>query len=168
MLKIRLVSLCLGIATLQLIVPALLAQAPAAPVPQQILAAKKVFISNARGDWNSYHWSGSPERTYNEFYAATKNWGRYEIVPAPGDADLVLQISLAEPVQVNGGALVFGSPVLKLALLDPKTGILIWALDEHLPLDGSQKNRDQKFSEGINNLVGYVKALYAQPAAGSK
>jgi hypothetical protein len=168
MLKTKLAFLSFAIFALQFIVPAIQAQVPAAPIPQQILAAKKVFISNARGDWNSFHWSGTPERTYNEFYAEIKSWGRYEIVPAPTDADLVLQISLAEPVQVNGGSLVFGSPLFKLALLDPKTGILLWNLDEHLPLDASQKNRDKKFSEGIGNLVGYLKALYIQPAGEAK
>ena len=128
---------------------------------------QEVFISNARGEWNSVRWSGSPERTYNEFYAAIKNLGLFQIVSAPGDADLVLQITFVEPTEVRGN-IPYSAPVLRLVLLDPKTGIILWTLDEHLQVDLKQKNRDQKFDDGINNLVGYFKALYTQPAAEAK
>jgi hypothetical protein len=66
-----------------------------APVPAQILAAKKVFIANGGGDEACYGdealYSGGPDRTYNEFYAAMKNWIRYELAIAPADADLVFR-----------------------------------------------------------------------------
>ena len=72
--------------------PALAAQKKAAPPPQQILATKKVFISNGGGEdgakapWTGYR--GAPDRAHNEFYAGMKSWGRYQIVEAPGEADL--------------------------------------------------------------------------------
>src|ERR1035441_8663261 len=94
MLKVRLAAASLGIAILLPLVPALLAQAPAAPIPSQILTAKKVFISNAGGEYDAGIWSGGRERSYNEFYAAMKSWGRYELVSSPGDADLVFQVGL--------------------------------------------------------------------------
>src|SRR6266480_2806461 len=43
-----------------------------APIPAQILTAKKVFIANGGGDESRYEeasYSGGPDRTYNEFYA---------------------------------------------------------------------------------------------------
>jgi hypothetical protein len=71
--------------------------APPAPIPAQILTAKKVFIANGGGDESRYDtawFSGGPDRAYNQFYAAMKTWGRYELVAAPGDADLVFEIRL--------------------------------------------------------------------------
>src|SRR5579872_3002052 len=69
-----------------------------APLPSQIVTAKKVFISNAGGEFNTHIWSGAPVRTYNQFYAAIKSWGRYELVSAPANADLVLEIGFADPI----------------------------------------------------------------------
>ena len=44
-----------------------------APIPAQILTAKKVFIANGGGDESREEgasYSGGPDRAYNEFYAA--------------------------------------------------------------------------------------------------
>jgi hypothetical protein len=49
---------------------------PLAPIPSQILAAKKIFIANRGGDevlFDSPQYSGGPDRLYNEFYAAMKS-----------------------------------------------------------------------------------------------
>src|SRR5271154_1239072 len=66
---------------------------PPAPVPAPIFTAKKVFVSNATGEIALP--PGNPDLTYNEFYAAMKSWGRYELVSSPADADLVIEIRLA-------------------------------------------------------------------------
>jgi hypothetical protein len=55
---------------------------PSAPVPTQIDTARKVFISNLGGQCPSFGdttFSGSPDRPYDEFYAAMKNWGALRI-----------------------------------------------------------------------------------------
>ena len=86
--------------------------APAAPIPAQILAAKKVFLANAGGDQtlpDDGQFSGGVERSYNQFYAAIKTWGRYEIVGAPGDADLLLEIRFTVPPV--GGPVVRGDTI---------------------------------------------------------
>jgi hypothetical protein len=83
----------------------------AAPVPAQIMAAKKVFVSNAGEERNpagDLDFSGGPDRAYNQFYAAIKNWGQYEVVATPADADLVLEIRLAA---VNGARETVGPTV---------------------------------------------------------
>lgn len=46
------------------------ASVPTAPVPPQILAAKKIFIVNAGGDEMAEKYpmfTGGPDRAYNEF-----------------------------------------------------------------------------------------------------
>src|SRR5208337_1946757 len=91
---------------------------PPAPIPAPIFTAKKVFISNASGEFVPPE--GTPEVTYDEFYAAIKNWGRYELVSSPADADLVFEISYE-----------FGPvPYLRLLILDQKTHFLLWPLSE--------------------------------------
>jgi hypothetical protein len=70
MLKSKFALLSFAVLVLQLFVPIIRAQVPVAPIPQQILAAKKVFISNAGGMLDLNMVSGDPRRDYNEFYAA--------------------------------------------------------------------------------------------------
>src|SRR5262249_58085013 len=68
-----------------------------APIPAQILSAKKVFIANAGGDESRFDapgYTGGPDRFYNEFYAGAKSWGRYELVSTPAEADLIFEIQL--------------------------------------------------------------------------
>ena len=167
MLKARIAIAFLGLAMLLSVPSALLAQtvlaqtvlAPAAPVPSQITAAKKVFISNTGVGMNSSVWSGGQDRMYNELYAAVKSWGRYELVTAPGDSDLVLDVN------------VVASPAIwqfKLEILDPKTRIVLWTLYEPVKITGLQKTRDANFDATIDKLVGDLKALSSQAGANAK
>jgi hypothetical protein len=109
--------------------------------------------------------SGDPRRDYNEFYAAMQAWGRYSLVGSPPDADMVVQISIIYiPRQIGAEEVPF--PSFRVALLDPKTGINLWVLDEFLvdkPNLGLifKKNRDKVFDEAIDKLVNDLKALTA-------
>jgi hypothetical protein len=159
MIKVSLTMVCLGFAMLLVTVPALLAQtvaASAAPLPSQIVTAKKIFISNTGGGFDSSAWSGGPDRIYNEFYAAMKSWGRYELVSAPGDADLVLDVNVIRDSVVWQ---------FKLEILYPKTRIVLWTQYEPIKVTVSQKTRDKNFDDTINKLVTDLKTLTAQPAA---
>ena len=173
MLRIRLAILSTALALLS--VPGLEAQqangtAPA-PLPSQIITAKKVFISNAGGELDPDIWSGESTRTYNQFYAAIKSWGRYELVAAPADADLVLEIGFANPIvgvmvsSTSGGG-SSNDPQFRLVMLDPKTHILLWTLTTHVPRKiGLQKGRDRNFDESLARLVDGLKKLTTQPTA---
>lgn len=153
-------------------IPALPAQTPVAPLPSQILTAKKVFISNAGGLLDLNMVSGDSRRDYNQFYAAIQTWGHYDLVASPAESDLVLQISVIYiPRQIGGEVLPF--PSFRLALLDPKTNIALWVMDEYLVDKPGlsmirEKNRDKAFDEAISKLVTDLKALTAQPAAAPK
>ncbi|MGD0098286.1 MAG: hypothetical protein ABSB60_17520 [Terracidiphilus sp.] len=159
MLKVRLAAACFGFAALLSTTVAALAQTetnvPAPPLPSQILAAKKVFISNTGNGFDSSAWSGGPNRIYDEFYMAMKNWERYELAGAPGDADLVLDVNVIRDSVVWQ---------FKLEILDPRTGIVLWTQYEPIKITVSQKTRDKNFDDTINKLVVDLKALTAQPA----
>jgi hypothetical protein len=170
MLKVRLAIASLGFALTLTAANVLLAQkeVAAAPLPSQITGARKVFISNASG--GTVFWSGELARPYNEFYAAIKSWGRYEIVLAPADADMVLQISSSDPITgiidhtlcVNNCASY--SPQFGLALLDSKTQTVLWTITEKLPVvDKKHRSAEENFADAMGKLVGDLKALAAQP-----
>jgi len=175
--KVRLAVACLGFAMMLPTTVAVLAQraamAPAAPLPSQILTAKKVFISNAGSGVDEKLWSGGPAQPYNELYTAIKSSGQYQLAATPADADLVLEISFADPLTDVGGSKDSGStsfttPQLKLVLLDPKTRIILWTLCEKTSTTHGEKGRDQALADSIGKLVSDLKALTSQPAAASK
>jgi hypothetical protein len=154
-----------------LMVPVLAAQqaegsAAAAPVPAQILTAKKVFISNGGGDSDLFQslYSGGPDRAYNQFYATMKSWGHYELVSAPADADLVLEIRLRTRAATSSGGGVGEDPQFRLLILDPKTHTLLWPLIEHIPRHlSTKKGRDKDFDQTLVALVNDVAKLASLP-----
>jgi hypothetical protein len=137
-----------------------------APIPAPILAARKIFIANAGGedlfDDSKY---GGPDRTYNQFYAAVKNWGRYEIVSAPAAADLLFEIRLTAPSAERAVARedVLGSvnfdPQFRLEIRDAKTNSLLWAITEHAGWAVLQGNRDKNFDQAMGKLVGDLQVV---------
>jgi hypothetical protein len=143
-----------------------------APVPVSIATAKKVFIANAPG--NSLGASlGGPYRPYNEFYAAMKSWGRYELASAPADADLILEICFANPItgvnvmSTSGGG-SSSALLLKLVIVDPKTRIPLWWFTESFALKGGFSHRKEtlssNFDRSIADLVDDVRKLVGAPA----
>jgi hypothetical protein len=163
MLKIRLAIASLGLAMMLPASVSLFAQAanvaPAAPLPSQILTAKKVFIANIGEDSNLRIWGGGQDRTYNEFYAALKSCGRYELVTVPANSDLIMEVeAVSDSIDWH----------FKLVLLDPKTQTPLWTIYEPIKRAGLQKNRDKNNSDTINKLVDDLTALTAQPASSAK
>lgn len=143
----------------------------AAPVPAQIMTAKKVFIANAGGDFDPEIWSGGPARAYNEFYASMKSWGRYELVGSPADADLVMELSFTATTSVASYTLSFRDSrqsilQFRLVLLDPRTHICAWGLNKGIPLAMMKENRDKDFDQLLAGLVEDLKALTTPPAEG--
>ncbi len=128
-------------------------EAPApAPVPEQIAKAKTVFVSNAGADGASLLYTGGDDRPYNQFYAAMKSWGRYELTPAPAGSDLVFELLFT-----NAGPVM--DPRLRLTILDPSTHVALWTLNMHVKLATMQGARDKNFNDAIERLAGAIKEL---------
>jgi hypothetical protein len=164
-LKVKLSIASLGLA--MILSPALQAQTaevPTAPLPSQIGTAKKAFISNV---------GVGTDKTYNAFYAAIKSWGQYELVTAPADADLVLEISFSTRISgVTGskesGCSSINESQFKLVLVDPKTRIPLWTVSETVQPFNRQKTGEKNSQDAMNKLVGDLKSLTAQSAATPK
>ncbi len=143
----------------------------AAPVPTQIGAGKRVFVSNMGGECQNFtspglsFGAGQPlhhgqvsaavPTAYEGLYAALKSWGRFELVLAPADADLVFQIHVVCP------SIKEGHPVLELQILDPKTRIALWGFSEIADPAELQKNRDTNFERALTRLTQDVKDLFS-------
>lgn len=145
--------------------------APPAPLPTQIVNAKKIFISNAGEDNRDGAYNGGADRTYNQFYAAMKSWGHYELASTPADADLIFEISFTIPgefenayVDFKGVAYVH-DPQFRLVIFEPKTHITLWAFSEHAGLAILAGNRNRNFDQALNRIVTDVKALTDQAVA---
>lgn len=110
---------------------------------------------------------GGPKRAYDEFYAAIKSLGRYELVSTPADADLLFQIQFniyTSPAVRTGTseALIGPSPYdasFRLEIRDPKTNALLWAFVEHADQALLQGNRDKDFDQALSRLVSDVEVL---------
>src|SRR5271165_3842991 len=127
--------------------------APVAPVPAQILAAKKVFVANAGTDYRypeEVLFSGEADRTYNQFHAAMKTWGRFELVAAP---------AIGGPASQGAFTQTPFDPQFHLAIRDPKTNALLWAFTEHAQWAILQGNRDKNFDSARGRIVGDLQRL---------
>jgi hypothetical protein len=169
LIAIKLPAFCLTVAILG-VFPGLNAQqakGPApAPVPAQISAAQKVFISNAGGESletviDETVFNGGPDRPYNQFYAAMKSWGRCELVSSPADADLVLEISW---VLTDTGLRLPVLGQLRLVVIDPKTHVTLWNLTEYVRGAILLGNRDKNFDQAMNTVLGRLKTLMLSAA----
>jgi hypothetical protein len=125
-----------------------------APVPAPILQGKKAFISFELGDVSSFPsiYSGGPERAYTEFFQGMQQWGRYQLVADPKDADVVFAIRF---VDTPGLA----NPQIRLGITDARGRVSLWGFAEEINGAFRKKNRDAAFSDAITQVISDVKLL---------
>jgi hypothetical protein len=163
-----------------LVVPSISAkntkEAPAAPVPPQISSAKKILIANAGQDdlgasAGGTVLSGPPTRCYDEFYAAVKEWNRFEIVPTPASADLVLEIRCAftdvERPLDDSSKPSTDLGRLSLTVVDRETHFVVWGFQEHVRNAVLQSNRDKNFEQAMTDIVNDLKGLEGSRTTGA-
>jgi hypothetical protein len=143
----------------------------AAPVPSQIVTAKRVFISNGGQEMGQQDdFSGQQDRCYNQFYSAMKSWGHYELATGPADADLVMEIKFANPAVVHvakgDSVFPFNDPRFTLTIFDSKTHFILWSFTEHASPAQLRRNRDKNYDLALANIVDDVKQLESPPTAG--
>jgi hypothetical protein len=133
-----------------------------APVPQAILDAKKIFVSNAGGDSGLFPspFSGDTNRGYNQFYAGFKANGQYELVGDPAEADLVLELQLTSPAgstrslesnKVNGAS--DPVPMFRLVVYDRKTHYILWTFTQSIQIAFLQKTHDHNFDDALTAIL---------------
>lgn len=146
---------CIAAAALAM-VPSAAAKKPAefgvAPIPVQVTTAKKVFISYRESDADP----GAPDLTYNELYALIKDWGKYELVAAPSDADLVFEIRYISGISDSQ---------LCLSIVDPKTHIVLWPFIQHVQNSSRETSRRKSFDAAMSDLITDLKRITTPTAS---
>ena len=128
-----------------------------APVPVQLVNAKRLFIANDSGDNDPAitKYTGGPDGLYNQFYADIKALGRYDLVTAIADADVVLQLQVDYAVFNRD----FTYPKFKLEVRDPKTNVLLWSFTE--PVNGAflAKTGRKNVAQSLGKLADDLKKV---------
>ena len=171
---------CLGMAAVFTVTANAQPSAQRAPVPRQILAARNALIGNGGGQTygaDSYFdltkYDGGPNRAYDEFYNAVKDWGYFTLVDSTGDADILLVIRFTNPIvsQENSGLIgdlphdLVRDPQLDLTISDPRSGQSLWALTEHIDPSGGRAEANQHYDEAMDRLLTDLKRLILSPDA---
>jgi hypothetical protein len=144
---------------------------PTAPVPAELLSAKKIFVSNAGADSGLFPhpFSGDPSRGYSELFSALHGLGQYELVSSPAQADLVLELSLAAPNGPKEANKQYGSadpvPMFRLVVYDRPSHYVLWTFTDSIDIAFKQQTHDRNFDESISNLVAEFQALTHVPRA---
>lgn len=162
-----------------LITATAVAQRPvSAPVPAQVLTARNVFIGNGGSESygaDSYYrltkYDGGPNRAYDSFYHAIQDWGHYEIVDSTRDADVVLVIRFANPIvdrtetasRDDPNQHSIYDPRLDLSINDPRLGLALWTITEHIEPGDDRSADNRHFDEAINRLVDDLQRLILNP-----
>jgi hypothetical protein len=152
-----------------------IAQAPSAvtpaPVPTQIISARRAFVSNAGSDsygpavyYELTKYDGGPDRLYNSFYAALKQWGRLELLSEPAQADLVYAVRFASPAVArrDSAELVYDSQI-SVTIIDPATRVTLWSITEHVEPARRRAVANDNFDRAVLRLVDRTRLLIESP-----
>jgi hypothetical protein len=127
------VACSLGVAVMLLWPQMMQANTPA-PLPVNVLAARKIYVDNRTGD----------AAMLNHAYLELTKWGRFQIVDSPQKADVVLRLFGRDAAFVAASEKTYvykpGASVARLqgadesvpegftrlTLVDPKSGVALW------------------------------------------
>jgi hypothetical protein len=140
-------------------------QTQSAPIPSQILTAKKIFISNAGADADvitTFQRMGQSRLPYERFYSEMKKWGRYELVSAPADADLVFEIRFSAPISSCNEKLTVYMPQYGLSIVDVRTHFTLWSLAEPVQPAYRKVTFEKNLDQGMASLMANLKQISAQ------
>lgn len=129
------------------------------PVPQLLLDAKSVFLSNGGAGSGLFPepFSGDQSRPYAQFYSALKASNQFKLVDDPSDADLVLELQLIAPPGSIRANKQFGTadplPMFRLVIYDRKSHYVLWTLTESIQGAIQQKTHDRNFDDALKLLL---------------
>jgi len=140
---------------------------PEAPLPSAISNAKRIFLTNG----------GGSNLAFDTFYSSMKQWGKYEIVGSPDNADLIVELSYyvendgtrvwSATNSYTGTTQVFSrqlfDPQLTMKIYDAKSKNALWSAIDHRQLARREKNREKETIKSAERLVDQLKTRAAIP-----
>jgi hypothetical protein len=149
---------------------------PPPAIAAQIANARTVFVSNRGEDGvAAANLPGGADACYNTFYASLQQWGHYQLVNSPKDADLILEISATKRAEIDKEILSPGPrsdtydvtrypAIITIAAKQTGTGSTFWTTQvEFLSTANTQKTNLRQFNEAIETLTNRLKAMVAAP-----
>lgn len=134
---------------------------PQALIPDFIVNAQKVFVTNGGGN----------PLAFDEFYSQLKIWGRYQLVGSPSEAQVILEVKyfvVDEGTRIStstntytGKTQVYSremiDPQLQLKIYDAKTKDLLWSVTDHKRLARLERNREKESVNSADRLAAGLK-----------
>lgn len=118
-----------------------------APVPTEILAARKIFVSN--GGLDSFvpaeRYTGEAYRAYNQLYGALQKSPRFQLVSTPSEADLVIEVSTQVAVKAQDR--------VRLTIYETKSHYVLWRMDSWVELSLRRATGDRNFDSAVTKLA---------------
>jgi type II secretory pathway pseudopilin PulG len=137
---------------------------PNTPVPSQIRSAHTIFFTNAGADPN---FPIDSTQVYNEVYAALQQWGHYQLVSAPAQAELIFRlrnvVTTTNVTGAHGSVTPIVSPGFRLTIVDTRTMVPLWTVTSPILLKGRGDTLAHWENLSITNLVSRLKVLAGQP-----
>ncbi len=138
-------------------------QTPAGPVPARIASARNVLLTNVG---ISARLGLDSNKLYNDIHSRLQQWGYYQLVSSPQQADLIFQLDEIDPrngANITPGTDIYDrSPSFRLLILDAKTGIVLWTVTAPIYITG-KKTYAQWIGISEQGLITRLKALAQQP-----
>jgi hypothetical protein len=146
-------------------------QPPPPDVVSRVSSAKKIFLSNAGADgvYAKDQMIGGADGGYNGLYTSLKQWGRFQLVESPIQADLVFEIRSTVTIDTasvstaqHHSGLVLGttySPFFNLSILDSATGTALYKIVMPAGQGDSLKAGRIAFAKSIDALTGKIRDL---------
>lgn len=158
MTRLRAVTFLLLLAALRAPQPcrAQPSEPPAAPLPAALAKATRLFVGNAGDQENA-----DCLRAYNVLYAGIGGLGRFNLVPDPSDADLILEvhyeIDLGQAIASNDTRRSVRQ--FRVVFEDPHSRVVLWSITERTNYAALQGNRNKNLDETVNKLTMQIGAL---------
>lgn len=140
-------------------------QTPGGPLPARIASAHNVLLTNVG---ITARLGLDPNQLYNDIHQRMQQWGYYQLVSTPQDADLIFQLDEFDPrngTNVTPGTDVYNrTPSFRVVILDAKTGIALWTVTAPIYITG-RKTYAHWMDISEEGLITRLKALAQQPVS---
>lgn len=140
-------------------------QPPGGPLPARIASAHSILLTNVG---ITARLGLDPNQLYNDIHARMQQWGYYQLVSTPQQADLIFQLDEIDPrngANITPGTDVYNrTPSFRVVILDAKTGIALWTVTAPIYVTG-RKTYAHWMDISEEGLITRLKALAQQPVS---
>jgi hypothetical protein len=123
------------------------------------------FISNGGSDCIGpvqNQIGGGPDLPYNQFYAAMKQWARYQLTSDPAQSDLVFEVHFS--CVASAAKLGEYDSQFRVVIYDVKTHFVLWTATQPVEMAILSSTAKKNFAAAANALIDDLKTLAAAGA----